>query len=102
MNYWTAPCLVREMNCEDLLNQISVDLEIPITKLKSTSRLREISDKRHTAAFILHRLVGVSSTQTGKLLNRNHSSILHSCRKADELGFIKKEFEKYKLTKIKI
>ena len=43
------------------------------------SRLMEIAIPRHLAAYILRRK-GYSTTETGKYLNRNHASMIHSTK----------------------
>ena len=60
-----------------IINEICARTNIDVGKLKSTSRKREIIDARR-AFMKVFSLEGMTSTQIGKIFNKDHASVLHS------------------------
>lgn len=58
---------------------------IPHAELVGNSRVGHIIEARYAAAWALRR-AGYASTLVGRLLNRDHSTILYAARRAMELA----------------
>ena len=100
LNYWVAPDLKIKKDIETVLKELCIDLEIELGKLKSKSRLREIADKRHIALYVLYKNLGLTTLRSGKLLNRDHASVIHAVRKVENLSLCGGGFDKYKMVTI--
>jgi chromosomal replication initiator protein len=58
--------------------------QLSVGELKSKSRQQSIADARGLAMFIARRLTQASYAEIGRHFgNRDHSTVLHSCRKFD-------------------
>lgn len=55
------------------------------SEMKGTCRKRPVATKRHFIAYFLHHELGFTKSGIARLLNRDHTSIIHSNRKAEEL-----------------
>lgn len=53
-------------------------------EMQSDDRRRELAEARQVAAYIAHRLFGISSPDVGKMLHRDHSTVLYSCTRVGE------------------
>lgn len=106
MNYWVMPQINRIRTVEQMLEEICLDLEVPIEKIKSKSRLRELADKRAIVCYLFYRVLRLNSVATGKLVNRNHATAIVSCYKVEgllkypEFQFVNELINKYKLIKL--
>lgn len=49
-----------------------------------TARQRHVADARAVVFYLLHRRMGMSSTQVGKLFNRSHATVLAAVRRCEE------------------
>jgi chromosomal replication initiator protein len=65
-----------------LLARVCEHFEITMTELLSKDRHAHIADARHVAAWLL-RETGLSYPSIGKVLERDHTTIMHSVRKVE-------------------
>ena len=57
------------------------------------NRVRAVNEARSIVMYLLHKYKGLTCVEVAKYLNKDHSTVLHACKKID--GFI--EFDvKYK------
>jgi hypothetical protein len=72
---------------EPLENSIDASarrFEVTVDDMLSTSRRQEVVEARQVASYVSHRLFGVSCTQVGRAMNRDHSTILFSVGRVGE------------------
>lgn len=67
------------MTHNDVLCIVTQRTDVTSGELRSRSRVQNICEARHIAAYALHVMLGYSTTAAGKLLNRDHASVMHSC-----------------------
>ncbi len=73
------------VNAESILSFVSTYSGIPQEKLQGTKRTAGIVMARFVAYYLLHRELGVSLTETGRIMRKDHTTILHGVRFLDEL-----------------
>lgn len=100
MNYWVAPQFNQVKSMKNVLNDLCIDLDTDLIKLRSKSRSRHLADKRHIALYVLNKHLGLTTKKSGELLNRDHASVIHACYKVENLSLCSGEFNKYKLVTI--
>ena len=64
-------------------------------ELTSKTRKRNIVTCRHEISYILHKVYKVNSSKVGSLFNRDHSTVLHSCKTVSNFIEIDKKYEKH-------
>ncbi len=98
MNYWVAPDVSREkLNKEKVIFRVCKFYDITVEELLSKSRLMNVVEARSVLAYILHIKFGLSTTETGKLINRDHSTVTHFKKKIQ--GYI--QFDEEFANKVK-
>jgi chromosomal replication initiation ATPase DnaA len=60
----------------------------------SASRLGDIVDLRRVAMYYLNKKMGMTSIMTGKLLGRDHATVLYNVNKVEELYEYDPKFRK--------
>lgn len=68
------------MTTEIVINTVVKITGVTIDQLRSPSRVEHICNARHIAAYALHVMLGNSLNVAGAALNRDHASVMHSCR----------------------
>lgn len=69
--------------CEDVLNWLCGELEVDKAELLSDRRFGWLVAKRRTAVCFF-RALGKGYNETARILNRDHSSIIHLWRTASD------------------
>jgi chromosomal replication initiator protein len=93
INYWSAPDILVKKSITKDLDRGSLILKvcnfygITLQELMSKTRLRKIVDARNILYYIFHRCYKLTSTEVGKMFNKNHATILSGANKIE--GFIK-------------
>lgn len=103
MNYWIAPDVlgesystkINDSKIEEIIKYVSTEHNITIFELTSKSRKRNIVTCRHEISYILHKVYKVNSSKVGSLFNRDHSTVLHSCKTVSNFIEIDKKYEKH-------
>ena len=103
MNYWIAPDVlgesystkINDSKIEELIKYVSRENNITIFELTSKTRKREVVTCRHEISYILHKVYKVNSSKVGSLFNRDHSTVLHSCKTVSNFIEIDKKYEKH-------
>ena len=67
------------MTTEIVINTVAKATGVTSDELRSPSRVQNICEARHIAAYALHVMLGYSTTAAGAVLNRDHASVMHSC-----------------------
>ena len=81
-----------DITLESIINKVSSRTHIPIEQMKSTSRLREIVEARMFYSLLAKRLTTNSLSKIGKLINRDHATILHGIKQVQEVKELKDKF----------
>jgi len=77
---------------EVIKEKLNVDLDADL------SRKRDTIDARHIYCDVARQLDTFSYAEIGKVIHRDHSSVIHSCKRSEELKeFDKKYFEKFNM-----
>jgi chromosomal replication initiator protein len=91
MNYYSRPAVnYQKPRIDDLIDKVVNHFCINSEDLKSKKRFATINESRSILMYLIHKHCGKSSTETGKIFNRDHSTVLHACKKIE--GFM--EFDK--------
>ncbi|MBE6613547.1 MAG: chromosomal replication initiator protein DnaA, partial [Ruminococcaceae bacterium] len=70
-----------------ILETVAKKYAITVEDLKGTKRTKEIAYARHIAVYLLRKMTDMSLPQIGKLLKRDHSTIISSLKTVEkELG----------------
>ena len=67
----------------DMLEQVAAGLGEPLVLLLGDSRLSPLVWHRQAAAAIVYRLTGASTTRVGRMMNRDHTTIVNSIRRME-------------------
>jgi len=67
-----------------ILEKVAKKYGIAVEDLKGNKRTKEIAYARHIAIYLLRKLTDMSYPQIGKLLKRDHSTIISSLRTVEE------------------
>ncbi len=66
---------------EEVFEQVAETWKIDAEIIKGRSRKGDAAIARHAVAYIIrHKFELLSTTDIGKIMDRNHSSVLHSCK----------------------
>ncbi len=72
---------------EKILDKVAKKFGISVEDIKGTKRTKEIAYARHISIFLIRKLTDMSLPKIGKLLKRDHSTILSSLKTVErELG----------------
>lgn len=94
MNYFSRPAVEYTVKThEQIISKICMSYGISEKQLKSKSRLRHLVDARGIAMYILNKKMNYNTLMIGKLLNRNHATIIHQVRKIEGLIEVDKLFK---------
>jgi chromosomal replication initiation ATPase DnaA len=66
----------------------------PIESIKSKCREKGVTNARHIAAYLLLKYTNLMCAEVGKLLGRNHSTILNSHKVVDNYLWVSKRCHK--------
>ena len=103
MNYWSSAGIPFTIAKEDVLKNVCRVFELTEKELRSRRRFRNVVDAKTALCYVLHRKNKYTSTSVGLFINLDHATILHHCRKAEQLIETDKEFlEKIKQLNIKL
>lgn len=64
----------------DYIQKFFSVLDVSEEDIKSKERTRDLSDKRMILGYILNNFFEMTTTSTGKVINRDHSTIVHYCK----------------------
>lgn len=69
------------MGSTQIIRAIAVTYHMPISKIRSSRKTRSIAKVRHIVMICL-RKHGLSFSEIGRLLNKDHTTVLWACRNA--------------------
>lgn len=74
------------MKFDAVLKTVCECLQVPTSAVLSKSRIREVVDARHFVMWIMCRQPSrLTYGKIGKMMNRDHATVLHAKRKVDEV-----------------
>lgn len=77
-----------------VMNAINEKLSIPQDVLKSVRRYRDISEARHIYCYIMREKYRCTTVSIGKFIERDHVTVICSCRAASNLKETDAEFKR--------
>jgi chromosomal replication initiation ATPase DnaA len=79
---------------KDVLTLIAKELEIDIIKLQTKDRDRPLSEARQIYSYIIRNVstVEISYQKAGKLINRDHATIMNQARVAQDISKSNKKY----------
>ena len=83
--------IIFQMNLKNILSIVSNETNISISDIKSESKKGKLSDARKLYCVLAKEYTRESFNEIGKLINRDHSTVLYSEKKAKI--FIKNEIK---------
>ena len=88
MSYWIAPSLANKTNksisVTNVIYYICNVYEVTYEEVKSRTRLSKVVRARQMIAYVLHKIIGMTLSQIGELLSRDHSTIIYSWREVEK------------------
>lgn len=93
VNYWVVPCMDKLRTAEGYLNKVCNEFNLTTKQLRGRSRKREIVDARSILMHLLYMRLNMTSTEAGKYLNRDHSTVLYNCKKVNNLMDVDRDFK---------
>ncbi len=69
---------------EKILSVVSLHYGVSIEDLKSNKRTENIANARHVAMYILRKLTNLSQNEVGQTFNRDHATVVSSCKKIED------------------
>lgn len=90
----------------DIMREVAEAYGVTLDALRSRSRIARLVTARAVACYILNRCLNMSTTETGRAVFRDHTSVSHYCRQVEgfylwpkmyaiDLAIIKEIEEKY-------
>lgn len=80
----TAP-IRRTVTIDDVINAVSRRYGIPAADILSEKRNREVMIPRQMAIYLAREICSASTTRIGDAFGRDHSTVMHACKKAEEM-----------------
>jgi chromosomal replication initiation ATPase DnaA len=78
------PAFTEQTAAERVLVAVARYYDVTVAGLSSPSRRRELTRPRQVAMFLLHVHLGLSYPAIGRLLGRDHSTIVHGVRRVTQ------------------
>ena len=83
-SYWAAPCnaylVNKDLKLESVIRVVCENYDVTIDALKGKSRIKDVVEARQICFYILHKKMKLKSVAVGDMFNKNHATVLHSCR----------------------
>jgi len=83
-SYWANPCnaylFSKDLKLESVIRVVCEKYDITIEALKGKSRIKDVVEARQICFYILHKKMKLTSIVVGDMFNKNHATVLHSCR----------------------
>lgn len=80
---------------QEVLTLVSETLDVSKDLLLDKNRTRHVVDARNIYCYLVKKVakIEISLSDLGKILNKDHATVLHACRKTEDLIFSDKDFE---------
>ena len=89
----TIPKSIAEI--KDIIVSVQESTQIDWFDIVSKSRLIEVKDARHLVAYFLREKTLLSLAKIGKIINRDHSSVIHAHKRVTEMKQYDTYFKKH-------
>jgi chromosomal replication initiator protein len=78
--------LISDLTIEDIVKRVSEVTSVSERDIVGKSRKKHIAEARQTAAYLCREIIGASLSTIGLYIGgRDHTTILHACRKVENL-----------------
>lgn len=74
---------------QEIIKIVLKELGVPLTTMLSKNRRSEIIYNRHILAYFIHKYSKLGVTEIGKRLEKNHATIINSCKRIEDVIFCK-------------
>ena len=78
-----------------ILREICNKEKLPIDILKSNCKVRKVTEARQFYYKRARELTGKTFSEIGKVVNRNHATVLNGIRVVNDIGELKKRYNSY-------
>ena len=93
MNYWVRPAVNHKKELvEQVIDNVCREFNVTYFDIRRRIRLKHIVEARSIIAFICHKKLGLTSTATGAIIERDHATVLSSCRKVQGFMDVDQEY----------
>jgi len=87
MNYWIRPAIKYEKpTIEVIISKVCNYFNVPREVIFQKKRVRDVNEARSIIMYLLHKYLEMTSTEVGRILKKDHATVLHACKKID--GFM--------------
>ena len=98
ITYWVMPACLnlnaeKHLKISTLIDSVCFMYGTSRKELKSNRRFRNLVVPRQIIFYILHKKFGYGSKETGKVLNRDHSTVIYACGVIKDLMSIDNDFK---------
>ena len=91
--YIYAGLPLEKKSTDHLIESVAKTFDVTAEQVKSPTRERDVVDARKICAYLLNQKRKFTTTKTGQLLNRDHSSIIYLVKQAEALMEVDKDFK---------
>lgn len=84
MTYFAAPGINMTITPNVIISRICNYYSVEYDRILSSTRAQPIAECRHVAAYFV-RKSNLPSAKVGRLINRDHATVLHSCKTVKNL-----------------
>lgn len=67
-----------------LMTEVAIHFGVSVEEIVSSTRKRSVADARAVTCYLAYNLCGMSSTEVGQLVHRDHSTIIIAVRKVEQ------------------
>jgi len=80
-----TPSEPHQLCVETIIEEVAARFRISGSDILSSNRSKEFTVPRQMAIYLTRELLGASTTRIGAAFKRDHSTVMHACKKAEEL-----------------
>jgi len=92
--YWFSP-VYKKRTYKYIIDSVLLHYGITELILRSETRLRRVVDARKVIGYLLHVKLGMSSTEVGNLINRDHATVLHYRRYVESQIILNRKYKEH-------
>ena len=67
----------------DIMREVAEAYGVTLDALRSRSRIARLATARAVACYLLNRHLNMSTTEVGRSVFRDHTSVMHCCRQVE-------------------
>jgi len=87
--------IAQESNAELIASLVAVSYRLTLDDLKYGDKTARILEARQVAQWVLRRQLRLSFPEIGRVMNRDHSTVMHSCRAIEKRRAFEEVFAQF-------